>query len=123
MALEKRQLVMLLQLALLMAGGAGIMPSPKAQPAEAFLNLREIQKQYQLTPQDQTVRRRYVLALKAARLPAAALDIAQQHPGVVSVEEMQTLQADQVAEIVRLASSPSRTHDERFALADRALAR
>ena len=121
MALEKRQLVMLLQLALLVAGSAAIKTSVHAQTADAFVNLRQVQNQYQLTPQDRTVQRRYVLALKEARLPAAALDLANQHPGIVSIEERQTLQADQVAEIVRLANSPSRTQEERFALADRAL--
>ena len=65
--------------------------------------------------------REYLLALQRAHLAAAALELAGQHPGLLTQQQMWELQADAAAERVRFASLPTRREDERFAAADAAL--
>lgn len=69
------------------------------------------------------VQREYVFALSRARLAASALEQARKHPGLLSEAYMRGLEADAVAEQVRISAMPSRTESERFVIADRALAR
>lgn len=102
---------------------AGMSPASYGANAEIYQQLRLTQNAYQLAPNQADNQRQYILALRDARLADAALKIAKQYPTAVSDDEMRGLQADEAAELTRLAAIPSRTREERFLLADRALAR
>ena len=121
MASKKRQTVNLLQALLLVGCATGLPAARPAAAADVWTSLRQAQNDYQLVPGANDVQRRYILALRDARLPAAALKVARQHPGTLTLQEYRELEADEAAEWVRLASAPTRTQEERFALADRAL--
>ena len=123
MASKKRQTVNLLQALLLVGCATGLPAARPAAAADVWTSLRQAQNDYQLAPGANDVQRRYILALRDARLPAAALKVARQHPGTLTPKEYRELEADEAAEWVRLASAPTRTQEERFALADRALER
>lgn len=66
--------------------------------------------------------REYLLALQRAHLAVAALEIAQQRPGLLTQPQMWELQADAAAERLRYASLSTRREADRFALADASLA-
>ena len=69
------------------------------------------------------VEREYVFALQRARMAGAALTHATRRPELYTEAQMRRLQADALAEQVRLASMPTRNEADRFAIADRVLAR
>ena len=123
MASKKRQTVNLLRALLLLGCATGWPGARPAVAADIWQALRQAQNDYQLAPDAGDTQRRYILALRDARLPAAALSASRQHPNAISAEELRGLEADEVAEWVRLASAPTRTQEERYALADRALQR
>jgi len=66
--------------------------------------------------------REYLFALERARLPEPALRLAQRHPGLIDAAATRRLEGELAAERVRLAELPTRTEQERFVVADRALA-
>lgn len=66
--------------------------------------------------------REYLLALQRAHLAIAALEIAEQRPGLVTQQQMWELQADAAAERLRFASLATRREADRFVLADASLA-
>ncbi|WP_248805385.1 poly-beta-1,6 N-acetyl-D-glucosamine export porin PgaA [Pseudomonas sp. MWU13-2100] len=66
--------------------------------------------------------REYLFALERARLPEPALRLAQRHPGLIDAVATRRLEGELAAERVRLAELPTRTEQERFVVADRALA-
>ncbi|NWD66567.1 poly-beta-1,6 N-acetyl-D-glucosamine export porin PgaA [Pseudomonas gingeri] len=68
------------------------------------------------------VMREYLFALERARLPEPALRLAQGHPGLIDGVATRRLEGELAAERVRLAELPTRTEQERFVVADRALA-
>lgn len=90
---------------------------------EIYQALRQAQNAYQLAPDDTQARRQYIFALRDARLSSAALTLAQRYPNAVTSDELRVLQADEAAELSRLASTPSRNQEERYRLADQALQR
>ncbi|ROT44441.1 poly-beta-1,6 N-acetyl-D-glucosamine export porin PgaA [Pusillimonas sp. NJUB218] len=90
---------------------------------EIYQALRQAQNAYQLAPDNTQARRQYIFALRDARLSNAALAMAQRYPNAVSSDELRVLQADEAAELTRLASTPSRNQEERYRLADQALQR
>ncbi|WP_231906579.1 poly-beta-1,6 N-acetyl-D-glucosamine export porin PgaA [Cupriavidus gilardii] len=106
--------------------------SPDARIALAYAHTRandpyealfEADRAHGLAPQRKDVVREYVRALEHAGLPEAALRVADEHPGLLDRADRLELELDVTAEQVRLADMPSRTEAERFAIADRALAR
>jgi biofilm PGA synthesis protein PgaA len=76
-----------------------------------------------LMPGAAYVEREYVFALQRARMAGAALTHATRRPELYTEAQMRRLQADALAEQVRLASMPTRNEADRFAIADRVLAR
>lgn len=72
-------------------------------------------------PERAYVIREHVMALKRAGLAQSALDLAANHPGLIDAALMRTLEADTLAEQVRLAAAPGRGNADRFAVVDRAL--
>lgn len=85
--------------------------------------LYEADQAHTLAPKRADVVREYVRALRYAGLPEAALRVAGDHPGLLDPLAMLELQVDEAAELTRLADMPARAEAERFAIADRALAR
>lgn len=75
-----------------------------------------------LAPDRPYVQREYLLALQRAGMPNAALEQAQRFPQALDPASLRALQADAIAEIVRLSAVDSRSESERFRLADDALA-
>lgn len=90
------------------------------QPYEA---LHQADQALAIAPGTPYVLREYIDALSRARLAEPALALARQHPDLYSAAQLRRFEADAVAQQVRLASMPTRTEAERFAIADRALAR
>jgi biofilm PGA synthesis protein PgaA len=76
---------------------------------------------HDLAPNRTYVNREYILALQQAGLTEPALRAAEQQPSLLSEAEFRDLQADQAAELTRLAAMPARNEHERFDVADRAL--
>ncbi|WP_434704507.1 poly-beta-1,6 N-acetyl-D-glucosamine export porin PgaA [Pseudomonas sp. Z1-12] len=68
------------------------------------------------------VAREYIYALQRARLPEPALRLARLQPGLIDRGVQRRLEGDVAAERVRLADMASRSEQERFVIADRALA-
>jgi len=68
------------------------------------------------------VAREYIFALQRARLPEPALRLARQRPGLIDPVAMRRLESDVAAERVRLAEFSTRSENERYVIADRALA-
>ena len=75
-----------------------------------------------LAPGAAYVEREYVFALQRARMAGPALEHATRRPELYTEAQMRRLQADALAEQVRLASMPTRNEADRFAIADRVLA-
>ncbi|WP_304843402.1 poly-beta-1,6 N-acetyl-D-glucosamine export porin PgaA [Hydrogenophaga sp.] len=90
---------------------------------QAFAALAESDTAYGLAPSRNDVALGYIGALQQARLAEPALRVALQHPQVVDAALMRRLQGDAAAEMARMADLPARGEAERFAVADRALAR
>lgn len=67
------------------------------------------------------VAREYIVALQRARLPEPALALAAQRPGLLDPVTQRRLEGDLAAERVRMAEFASRTEQERYVIADRAL--
>lgn len=88
------------------------------QPYEA---LRVSQRALALYPTNTEVIRQHDQALHAAGLHRQAVEWQQRYPSVFTEAERQRRQVDYAAELTRLAPQPTRTHAERFVLADRAL--
>lgn len=89
---------------------------------QSYLSLDEATKAYSLAPGKAYVVQAYVQALQAARLPQAALRVAEAHPGVIKPAETRSLQGDVAAQLTRVATTPTRGEADRFKLADQALA-
>jgi biofilm PGA synthesis protein PgaA len=70
---------------------------------------------------DPDVAREYLIALQRARLPEPALRLAAQRPGLLDKVSQRRLEGDLAAERVRLAEFASRSEQERYVIADRAL--
>lgn len=94
-----------------------------ARAGDPYESLFETDQAYTLAPQRADVARDYVRALQRAGLPESALRVAGEHRRLLDDAARLALEADVAAEQVRLADMPSRTEAERFAIADRALAR
>lgn len=94
-----------------------------ARQGRPFDALRQTDQALAIAPGAPYVQREYVHALQRARMPAEALARAREHPGLLDAAQMRRLEADAVAQQVRLASMPTRGEAERFTIADRALAR
>ncbi len=90
------------------------------QPYEA---LYQADQALAIAPGTPYVLREYIDALSRARMAGQALTLARQHPDLYGAAELRRLEADAVAQQVRLASMPTRSEAERFVIADRALAR
>jgi len=88
-----------------------------------FESLYAADRAHDLAPGTPYVQREYIYALKRARLAGPVLDRARRHASLFSEAEMRGFEADAQAELVRMADMPSRGEAERYALADRALAR
>lgn len=84
--------------------------------------LEEADRAHRLAPETGYVTREYIAALHDSELAHAALEAARAKLGLVSPEKMRDLEADYIAELVRLAAMPARQEHERYAIADRALA-
>ncbi|MBP6018073.1 MAG: poly-beta-1,6 N-acetyl-D-glucosamine export porin PgaA [Burkholderiaceae bacterium] len=63
-----------------------------------------------------------IAALERNGLPYAALKHAQQHPEAFSPAAMRGLEANYLAELTRLSTMPTRQSQDRYAVADRAIA-
>lgn len=90
---------------------------------EPYAALEQADRARSLAPNKLPVIRGHILALQQARMAQAALRTAQEHPVAVSPAEMRELQGDYAAELSNLASMPTRSREERFDIADKALAR
>lgn len=90
--------------------------------AQPYAALNEVDRAHDLAPEQSEVTREYLLTLQQAGLPEPALLRAQRHPGLLNPAQIRQLQADAVAEKVRLAYVASRGESQRFLIADRALA-
>ena len=98
--------------------GYALKQSPSPYPV-----LQEADQARTLAPKKAYVMREYLASLENAGLARAALDTARQHPDLVDAAKLRKLEADYVAELARLASTPVREEEtERYAIADRALA-
>src|SRR5690606_39096136 len=64
-------------------------------------------------PERAYVIREHVMALKRAGLADAARDLAVRHAGLIDAALMRTLEADALAEQVRLAAAPGRGNADR----------
>ncbi|PZX34716.1 Membrane protein [Cupriavidus phytorum] len=95
----------------------------QARAGEPYAALFEVDQAYLRAPRRADVVREYVGALQRAGLPEAALRVAGEHPELFDQRARLALELDAAAELVRLADMPTRTEAERFAIADRALAR
>ncbi|WP_460132385.1 poly-beta-1,6 N-acetyl-D-glucosamine export porin PgaA [Pseudomonas sp. S1_E04] len=67
------------------------------------------------------VAREYLIALQKARLPQAALRLSAQRPDLLDPVTQRRLEGDLAAERVRMAEFATRTEQERYVIADRAL--
>ncbi|OPA99131.1 poly-beta-1,6 N-acetyl-D-glucosamine export porin PgaA [Pseudomonas fluorescens] len=67
------------------------------------------------------VAREYIIALQKARLPEAALRLSAKHPGLLDPVTQRRLEGDLAAERVRMAEFATRSEQERYVIADRAL--
>lgn len=88
-----------------------------------YAALSEVEKAYELAPQRPYVVRERILSWQRAGMPEPALRLARQHPGLLTPAQVRQLEGDAAAELARLSALPSRGEAERFAVADRALAR
>ncbi|MGB7400573.1 poly-beta-1,6 N-acetyl-D-glucosamine export porin PgaA [Castellaniella sp.] len=84
--------------------------------------LESASQAYRLSPGKAYVVRSYIQALQRARLSQAALNLANTHPGVLKPAEIRALQTDVAAQLTRAAAAESRGEDDRFLVADQALA-
>lgn len=84
--------------------------------------LAEVSRARSLAPDEAAVQTAYADALQSAGLPAQAQVLVDATPALMNSAQQRRLRADIGAELVRLSFSPSRGENERFALADRALA-
>jgi len=92
----------------------------KERPFDAYF---QTEKAYQIAPQKPYVQDEYVRALQRVELFDEALARARALPkGRFSEAQMRAMEADVVAMQTRLAAAPTRAEDERFVVADRALA-
>ncbi len=67
------------------------------------------------------VAREYIVALQKARLPEAALRLSAKRPGLLDPVTQRRLEGDLAAERVRMAEFATRSEQERYVIADRAL--
>ena len=67
------------------------------------------------------VAREYIVALQKARLPEPALRLSAKRPGLLDAVTQRRLEGDLAAERVRMAEFATRTEQERYVIADRAL--
>ena len=67
------------------------------------------------------VAREYIIALQKARLPEAALRLSAKQPGLLDPVTQRRLEGDLAAERVRMAEFATRSEQERYVIADRAL--
>lgn len=88
-----------------------------------FAALEYVDRAQQAAPDKPYVVREYIFALRRAGMAEQALAIAQRQPELLTPAQLRELQADAVAEIVRLSDVTLRSEKERFVLADKALAR
>lgn len=89
----------------------------------AFASLKYVNRAMDLPNQRAYVARQYITTLQQAHMPEAALAFVQQHPGLISDEQMLELEVDAIALSVRFTELATRTHEERFVIADEALKR
>lgn len=90
--------------------------------AGVFAALEYVDRAMQRAEDRPYVVREYLLALQRAQLAQAALEIAQQRPGLLTQDQMWVLQADAAAERMRFATLPTRRESERLDAVDAALA-
>ncbi|WP_245178067.1 poly-beta-1,6 N-acetyl-D-glucosamine export porin PgaA [Cupriavidus sp. AcVe19-1a] len=95
----------------------------QSRAGEPYEALFEADQAYSRAPKRADAVRAYVAALQRAGLPDAALRVAGEHQTLFDTAARQALELDAAAELVRLADMPTRMEAERFAIADRALAR
>ena len=67
------------------------------------------------------VAREYIVALQKARIPEPALRLAAKRPGLIDPVTQRRLEGDLAAERVRMAEFATRSENERYVIADRAL--
>ncbi len=67
------------------------------------------------------VLREYIVALQNVRMPEPALRLSAKHPGLLDPVTQRRLEGDLAAERVRMAEFATRTEQERYVIADRAL--
>ncbi|MER1968152.1 poly-beta-1,6 N-acetyl-D-glucosamine export porin PgaA [Castellaniella sp. GW247-6E4] len=63
------------------------------------------------------------MTLSAMGMPQAALDLAKRHPQWIDATTQRRLEGDRLAQLARLAEAPGRGEQERYRIADQALAR
>ena len=87
-----------------------------------FAALFEIDQALQLAPNNTSVQREYVFALQRAGLATPALALARES-SLLTEAEIQQLEADHLAKLVRMSAIQVGHHEERYRLADQALAK
>lgn len=92
------------------------------QQGQSYDALFHADRAMRLAPGSASVQRQYIFALSRARLAESALRQARKHPGLLSKDQMRSLEADALAELVRTSAMPSRGEPDRFMVADKALA-
>ncbi|WP_083840254.1 poly-beta-1,6 N-acetyl-D-glucosamine export porin PgaA [Pseudomonas sp. S9] len=88
---------------------------------QPYSALQEMAEARRLAPENNSVKREYLLALQRAGLNSKALKLAEQTPGLINDHELRTLQRSRVADYVRMSDLPTAKENERFKLADKAL--
>lgn len=89
----------------------------------SFAALEYVDRAQQIAPGQGYVLREYIFALQRAGMAHQALELAARQPGLLTLAQFRTLQADEAAEWVRFSRVTARSEAERFAVADQALAR
>lgn len=88
-----------------------------------FAALEYVDRAIELAPKKTYVVREYIYALQRSGMSNQALEVARKNPSLLTPAQNRSLEADAVADIVRLSDVTSRSESERFMIADRALER
>lgn len=93
-----------------------------ARQGREYASLREYDRAHDQASQQDEVKREYLFSLQRAGLAEQALAFAQERPGLLKPADVRRLEGDALAQKIQLAELATRREDERFIIADQALA-
>ncbi len=94
-----------------------------ARSGREYASLREYDRAHDQAGEQTDVQREYVFSLQRAGLAEQALAFAQERPGLLKPADIRRLEGDALAQKIQLAEFATRREDERFVIADQALAK